>query len=403
MGLDLSAFNAVAARCSDTFIVAASRLDDFAELASTIGTHQGQVLDEAIGEVIGEYLPPIDADNPRVLPTALPFQYQVTLPDWGDQAIADALSRVVNLVVRHLSATLPLERLDGFTFAVDYPAALRTLDRGFAAQSPLETMDESVGTGVAMAPLVCREGVTKVRIIMRAETAYALVANESPGDTAFALHVLVSVLAEAGFYAEIEAQLPGLLLHPLSDAHSADLYSAVHPAIVSYVAARTSAGFGADEEIEEQLESSFPDLMTRLAADLDQAKAAFESDRDVDGPYAGGLAVAAEILSWSARLAGHRHGLERAGLDGSSMVADHLERLDLRRWFTLFESDLDRLWRRRGHWETAAEFTGFTAHVERLLWQFGLFTWRVTEETTWVQVMPGRGGLDPAVTFRPPE
>jgi len=49
------------------------------------------------------------------------------------------------------------------------------------------------------------------------------------------------------------------------------------------------------------------------------------------------------------------------------------------------------LWRHRGAWPSFEAFSAFTAHLERLLWQLGVMSWRIDEDQYWIQFFPTDG------------
>jgi hypothetical protein len=63
---------------------------------------------------------------------------------------------------------LELRGLDGVTVAHDYRAALVGLDRSFESKIVLTATKDDVADGVAMAPLVCRDGKVMSHVVLNA-------------------------------------------------------------------------------------------------------------------------------------------------------------------------------------------------------------------------------------------
>jgi hypothetical protein len=99
------------------------------------------------------------------IPGDLSFQVQ-----GYDEELARKVAGTVHTIISQLSRFMPLGSLDGVTIATDYASALRGLDRGSAPpMRTLEaTLDNQLGTGIAMAPLVLRDGVVKTHLVLAA-------------------------------------------------------------------------------------------------------------------------------------------------------------------------------------------------------------------------------------------
>ncbi|MDH4993163.1 hypothetical protein QEZ48_20310 [Aquamicrobium lusatiense] len=123
--------------------------------------------------------------------------FQITFRDCADQETAERIAPIVNGIVKGMAEFLPLERLDGFTFANDYAAALAELDRGFGATSALTATQEDFGVGVAMSPTIMRNGIIKTRVVMGAWFAHALI-GDSDEDRSLAVHTIAHELGHVG-------------------------------------------------------------------------------------------------------------------------------------------------------------------------------------------------------------
>jgi hypothetical protein len=107
--------------------------------------------------------------------------YAVTCLGIGNPAIEDQLVTNVRTIVDIFSQAVDLSGLDGITIAADYRKALATLDRGYETDHVLTPTTEGA-TGVAMSPLVKRNGVLKTHIVLDAALMLALL------DTAATYH-----------------------------------------------------------------------------------------------------------------------------------------------------------------------------------------------------------------------
>src|SRR4029079_8710170 len=113
---------------------------------------------------------------------------------------------------------------------------LRDLDRGFPASAPLQPTNEEYGVGVAMAPLVLRDGVIKTHMVMQGGVGHALI-SEDETSWRVALHTVVSQLAHAACTQIVDESLPEILLKRFEDRYDGFLYGAIHSAWTSYFSA----------------------------------------------------------------------------------------------------------------------------------------------------------------------
>jgi hypothetical protein len=291
-----------------------------------------------------------------------------------DQATADKVAAALYAITGSLVLLMPLDRLDGFTFASDYPAALRNLNRGFPASAPLQPTVEEYGVGISMAPLVMR-GIAKTHIVMRGDIAHALISDDE-SLSRFALHTVVGQLAYAACGQILDEALPGVLLNRIEDRYDSFLYSAIHAAWTGYFSSRMSAVFDPRAGLAQQ--ELLISVLKRAQSDIPTARLAYRFHGDIDALLKIVLFRIADVLRFSGTVLGYYDGLQRSFLDEPALAAA-LDQMNLRDWLVLFDNDLSRLWDRRGKWASLDEFLMLNRHVERLFWQYQLFPWRTDE------------------------
>lgn len=388
VSFEMDELNRAFAECSHEFFVSNGSNDTWAEFAKGIGAKSTDRMEQAVSSALETFAVPLFGEDGELLAEDLPpprfSSFDVSFLGCVDQESSERISETIKYVVSQFSRFLPLERLDGITFATDYPTALRELDRGFAARSTLQTVDEATGVGLAQCPIVVRDGAKKARIVLRGDFAHALVSDDLQA-SAFALHVLVHELAEAAFIQKIDEAVPTFLLQPCPDAHIGDLYSGVHRAIVSYFNSRASAGFGADEMFDSGHEDIALAALERCQSQILGAKDQFGVYGDVGKLFGIALDAVGDVLSGLASVAGHRDGLRLPVLPEGSLLDAALRQRSLRLWFDQFHKDMNLIWCTSGTW-TADLFFGQRKHVERLLWPFGIIPW-AENGGTYVRVM----------------
>jgi Protein of unknown function (DUF4238) len=396
----LERFNYDAAACSHEFVVSNRDRPDRDELVALLGSRSQLTIEDAIKQSFegfkNEYNFPTTTLSPEVTPPADPqegsaaivstaLNYQVSFHGIADEATARRIAAVLDGIVRELRPMMALDRLDGFTFAEDYEGALRDLDRGFETNGTLKPTKQDYGVGVAMTPIVSRDGVIKSRVVARMWIATGIV---SEGDEAqqIALHMIISQLAHVACIQLLDEALPGFFMSRLEDSLQAFLYPCVDSAWSGYFAARASAIFDPNSELayRELTLSALQHAFTAIPA----ARLEYRFDGDMDKLMAVALPAITALLGHIGHLLGHCDGVQRMAFDDEQLEAA-FENAGLRAWVDLFHGDLATIWDRRGQWSSIEEFFLLNRHAERLLWVFGIFPWKTDEGLVWIKVPYG--------------
>jgi hypothetical protein len=94
-------------------------------------------------------------------------------------------------------------------------------------------------------------------------------------------------------------------------------------------------------------------------------------------------------MTCAGMLLGHCDGLQQSVLNDQADLMQILEKNGLRAWIDVFQRDLAGLYERQGKWESVQEFLALNRHVERVLWQFGVFPWRNDQGEVRVEIPLG--------------
>lgn len=395
----LERFNADAAACSHEFFVSGRDGNDRDALVPLLGTRSKLTVDAAIQSAFegfkdergipgakseNEAVPDAEREASRVLK---PLNYLVSFYGVADKATADRIATVLNEVVRELRPMMALDRLDGVTFAEDYEDALRNLDRGFETGRPLESTKYDYGVGVAMTPIVRRDGIIKSHLVARMWIANGLISGNEK-DQQLALHTIIAQLAHAACNQLLDEAFPGFFMNRLEDSLQAFLYPCVDSAWSGYFAARASAIF--DPESEAAYRELTLSALRHAEASIPPAQLAYQLDHDMDKLVAVVLPTITAILRHLAYLLGHCDGLQRVALDDDELAAA-FQRARLSSWAELFQGDLATIWDRKGRWASLDEFFQLNRHAERLLWACGMFPWKTENGGIWIQVSFSNG------------
>ncbi len=379
-------FNLHAVACCEQFFISSIASAELASWSRYIGVRSRTVVHEAVTQAFAESAPPIvlppsvdlstNADPaPKAEPAPLP-PCEIHFLGCADEPSAQRIASAVSEAMAGVRRAIPLARLDGITFAADYPAALAALDRGFAVSSPLTTTDEQDAVGVAMAPLVLRGGVVKAHIVLRGYLGDALISDDATTRKQ-ALQILVGQFAEVACVELFDSAIPGVMLKPLENPFDMLRYRHVANAWSGYFATRASATFA--PEGGEGHRTLLIASLQRAAKEIPRLRLEYRFHGDVPRLMDAVLKHVGFVLTHAANLIGHHDGLEDEAMYTDGALATELDSLGLRLWFDRYRRDLRTLWDRRGEWASLEEFLALGLHVERLLWPFGLFLWRTPE------------------------
>lgn len=393
--IDIHEYNDAALSCSEEFVCCSRLPRNVGQLQERIGVRTKAFLDSAMNKAEEGFKASMAVDigddnaisSVEFGPHSGSLECELTLMGFDDADLIGEVSDAIKGVVSHYMKVAPLHRLDGITFAVDYESALRGLDRGYEVARPPQTVNEEVGTGHCQAVLILRGGVIKVRIVARAEIALALVGDDENAKE-YALHILMSGLAETAFIEQLDKAFPGVLLRPYADQHAGQLFGAVYPAIVAYFAARGSAGFGADEYLEVLIRENILQMLDHIRLTVERERKAFEADRNVDRFYFAGLRVVCLLLCFCATLLGQRAALAEPLFAKDDSLSKTFADLGIASWLDIFRRDLDKLWARRGAWASFDQFWAMRLHAERVLWRMGIIPVKLPTGQTYVNFAP---------------
>jgi hypothetical protein len=222
----------------------------------------------------------------------------------------------------------------------------------------------------------------KTHVVMRGDIGHCLV-NGEENNRRLALHALIQQLAHVAYAQILDESLPGVLLNKLKDSYDAFLYPYVDAAWGDYFASRASATF--NPEVGQGYREILVAVLKRARSDILPARLSYRYHGQLDQLLQIALPRVQEILRFSAKVLGHYDGLRQPVLEDQSLTAA-LNEAGLRDWLILFDAELSELWGRTGKWASFREFLALNRHVERLLWQFGLFPWKTEDGQIRVEV-----------------
>ncbi|OJG00946.1 hypothetical protein [Pararhizobium antarcticum] len=309
------------------------------------------------------------------------FSYSVSFRDFGDEAYAKKVSESVNETVKSFGGSLPIHRLDGITFAVDYAVALQDLDRGLGVG---RIIDPSAGTnpnGVAMPLAVRRDDGIKTHIVLRGYLAEQLISDDE-SLCEEAISIVFYCLGTAAFNALLEGKFPGTLLSPHADPYDGWLYRFNDTLLATYFSTRLIAP--SKETVEFYSEQALLQLDQMVSVTTD-AHAQYQMNGDHERLFdccathvSGFMTAMARYLAAHASIVGpHRPG---GSLDQT------LSQLELLKWSTLFQEDLAAFNSRLDDWTNLDDIHFLNRHFERLLFEVGVLPDQLNDGSLYIHI-----------------
>lgn len=295
------------------------------------------------------------------------FSYSISLKGFGDEAYAQRVAESLNEAVKAFGGYLPIHRLDGITFAVDYAAALQELDRGLDVDRGIDPAAGTNPNGVAMPLAVRRADSIKTHIVLRGYLAEQLI-SEDETLSGEAISVIFYCLGTAAFNALLEGKFPGTLLSPYADPYEGWLYQHNDTLLATYFSTRLLATN--PETLEFFSEQAHLQLEQMISFTTD-AHAQYQEDSDHDRFF--------EICA--THVSGLMAAMTRYFAARASMIGPHrpgglldrtLAQFELLKWSKLFDEDLAAFNRRLEDWANLEEVFFLNRHFERLLFEVGV-------------------------------
>jgi Protein of unknown function (DUF4238) len=380
--------NIAAVKCAFDFVVSSKRYVT-REVVDLLGESSRatilSIVRESLGGtfVSGNRSPEPEVPRAPAIDAVVSHSYVVRFLDCADQTAAERITGVVRVIVNAMGHHVPVSRIDSITFASDYEHALSNLDRGFDTSTPLAPTSIEYGIGVAMAPMVLRDGKIRCSIIMRSWLGDALLRVEDAASHRFAVYTLASMVARAAYMDMVDTALPGLLLRPAEDTWDAFFFRHVDSVSSAYFAARTTA------DIEPDVGKGYLDLfrnaLSLAGKTIPSARLDYRMHGDLDAFLRTALPLIRDVLTHAATVIGHFDALGLLILDDEDTKGLVLEN-ELAGWVDVYQRDLEVIYDRRGQWKSARELLSLTVHVERLLWRFGVFPWKTQENQIRIEI-----------------
>jgi hypothetical protein len=261
--------------------------------------------------------------------TTLPAYVQVHCRGEGIDDPA-ALARELRLLMEEMGRIFDLSRLDGVTFATDYPEALRELDRGYVATLPLTPSDGRV-VGIAMTPTVIRNGELKSHMLLNANVFFGVLHEGRSGRM---LHLVAHECAHVELNAAYDLAFPETLLRQRVNMREGTRSQITLACWDEYAACRRSAGYG--DNPAPEYEYTFLDHLRDARERGNEFIKAYRLHGEVSQIIREVTGVYGDLMKFASYFLGNAAGIQRPWRDfaavnealSGSWFLPYFERLD---------------------------------------------------------------------------
>lgn len=279
----------------------------------------------------------------------------------------ELLARVV-ACLRTVGEYVDLSSLDGVTVAEDYGLALLQLDRGKKTSTAL-TPTTKLATGVAMTPLVLRNGEVKSHIVLNANEVASLLDLEGEGISR-AVYIIAHECCHVEISSKFDRAFPGILMQKSFESFVEELRSnPMYGTWDEYAACRFSAAFG-----EDQTENHEGTLLLCLKNARDTANAAirkYRMDHDHERVAREVYGAYGELIKFSGYFLGTVTGRGKSWKDRPEIVMA-LDGSWFEPFFIRLEKALSDIADEYGNWTDQSKFAVVGDILDEIVKQGGL-------------------------------
>ena len=310
-----------------------------------------------------------------------------TMRGFAREEEAREIGNLVFSFLHQFGKFLDLERLDAVTIAFDYDEALSQVKQGLVRETTLTKTQDEFAVGVAMTPVVMRDGKPYLHMVINAALVYCLKDHLDSPEAKLAIHSLAHEAAHVHDLAQQDRAFPGFYGTVITDYREATLLNMAHGWWEEYIASRLSAGFGDIPERMSYFEATFCSALESARKRGNAAIIAYRRHKAVEQLVPELVAIYGKALEYGAYLLGHSDGLglriEEAASKAHTLVQ---ETGYFRPIFERFTAEVRKMHENYGRWQSLKVCDGLKEVAEALLNAAGIAFRKLPDGKYWVSV-----------------
>ena len=311
-------------------------------------------------------------------PSTAPTNIQMTLQGLSGETEEEVreLGYKLSICVRAISTTIDLSGLDGITAVVDYEDALAKFDRGVEAlegKSPLKPTDDGTALGVAMTPILLKDGKVKSHMFFHYYAIKGIGYDRDSEEFQTALCIVAHECAHVEAASKFDSAFPGVFFNRRPDAWTALDQArweyAIDACWQEYIACRRSSGFGKnplDDEVDVLLNT-----LKGVDEKADRMVEECKRDEDYEKIFYGLFLLYGNLMKYSSYVLGTMHGSRLTVEDVSSLRNGLTDS-----WFSPYFDSLGQLckdlYESYGTWEDYGAFNAIGDLLEKIVERKGV-------------------------------
>lgn len=276
-----------------------------------------------------------------------------------------------SLWVRFIGTRMNLERLDGITVAFDYPKALADLDRGYKTTFVNRPTTE-FAQGVAMSPVVKRDGVIKTHIVLDARVFSSFVDHENE-HWRMLYYQLAHECGHVHDHYFFDLAFPGVFLSPpnFKTGLSRYVFQIGHGCWSEYAASRLSADFVPEQVVH--FEETFFTVLENIEQRTEAIEHAFKDDGDVIKLFNDLSSEYERLMRFASYLLGHLNGLG-GQIDSAPKLKELLESGHwISEYIKALDTACDGVWAQYGEWKDVDDLSDIGSVVQLMVARHGVY------------------------------
>ncbi|MGY0564277.1 MAG: hypothetical protein ACW7DR_09030 [Paraglaciecola chathamensis] len=306
------------------------------------------------------------AEEPTI--QSLPDDLCVSVQGNFEQEEAEKLGHIFLHMLKQFSSRFDLSNLDGVTIASDYQGALSKLDRGTVTSTTLQATDDRV-LGVAMAPMVLRDGALKSHLVFNALIMNTLFKG-SESEIRQGLHIVAHECSHVEFNTKFDKCFPDISLKKVLPSITEMLrFNAGQSAWDEYFATLFSASFG-DSGSEAYRETFLTELALTENVVFESLKS-YQLHGDVAKTIEEVGSTLGRLMKFSGYLIGDSLGKNMEPIDIDE-ISQTLEHSWFKPYFNSLVKNLKALNENYGEWSSFNLFDAILINYDSLLEHFGV-------------------------------
>jgi hypothetical protein len=286
------------------------------------------------------------------LPSTMP-PIGVDLSGYATEEFARLVGEVVNGWLLLFGKILNLKRLKQVVVSYNYNKALMAVDQGAPVSGPLKPTNDDIAVGIAMTPIVLRDGEAMSVMVLNATYMEILAAAETPENAAIREQMIYTLAHECGHVHDLDVRatsMPDIILKRRLSFRDGILFGIASGCWDEYMACRLSA-FIARESALSPLQDTFCTALERARDCANAAIRQYRMHADVSGVTKEVSEIYKRVMVYAAYMLGHIDGIEG---EVAALVPKAMDALERHPYFKPFfwklRDELGVMHRTYGQW-----------------------------------------------------